>query len=305
MLDEETIRKYIEAGRIACIVKKEIEKYVKIGMKIIDIARYIESRIIELHGLPAFPINISINSIAAHYTPELNDDLIIMENSIVKIDIGVHVDGYIADTALTLIFDERYKTLAEASKEALEKAIKAIGKGTKFSDIGNIIDATIRSYGYRPIYNLSGHSMDRYTIHAGEVIPNFRDRMNFGAFKAGKVYAIEPFASTGIGYVENENKVTIYALKLNPKRLNKLGSDIQMIFNSIYNERRTLPFALRWYSNKHDIRTLEHIIKILLSHGLAIGYPVLIERSRGLVSQYEDTVLIDNNGEKIVTTDTC
>ncbi|MEM2389472.1 MAG: type II methionyl aminopeptidase, partial [Ignisphaera sp.] len=142
-------------------------------------------------------------------------------------------------------------------------------------------------------------------IHAGDVIPNFRDRTNFGSFKSGSVYAIEPFASTGAGYVENGDRTTIYSLKLNPKKLNKLSSDIQIVFNTIYSERRALPFALRWYTDRYKLELLLHSIKIFLSQGLAVGYPILIERSKGFVAQYEHTVMISNNGEKIVTTDGC
>lgn len=305
MLDDEAIQKYVKAGRIACTVRKEAEKYIKVGMSLIDIAKYIEQKINEYGGIPAFPTNISINSIAAHYTPEPNDNSIITDNSIVKIDIGVHVDGYIADTASTIVFNDKYIALAEAVKEAVEKAIKIISRGVKFSEVGNIVSSIIKSYGYNPIYNLSGHSIDRYVLHSGEVIPNFRDRMNFGSFKVGNVYAIEPFATTGIGYVENSDKITIYSLRLNPKKLDKLSNDVQTIFNMIYSERRILPFSLRWYTSRYSLEFLTQIIKILLFQGLAIGYPVLIERTRGLVAQYEHTLLIDNNGEKIVLTDNC
>ncbi len=305
MLDDEAIQKYIKAGRIACIIRKEAERYIKVGMSLIDVAKYIEQKISEYGGIPAFPTNISINSIAAHYTPEPDDKSIITDNSIVKVDIGVHVDGYIADTASTIVFDDKYITLAEAAKEAVEKAIKIVDKGIKFSEVGNIINNTIKNYGYNPIYNLSGHSVDRYVLHSGEVIPNFRDRMNFGSFKVGNVYAIEPFATTGVGYVENSSKITIYSLKLNPKKLNKLSNDIQTLFNTIYSERRALPFALRWYTNIYELELLTKIIKVLLSQGLAISYPVLVERTRGLVAQYEHTVLIGNNGEKIILTDNC
>lgn len=305
MLDDEAIQKYVKVGRIACTVRKEVEKYVRVGMNLINIAEYVEQRILEHGGQPAFPTNISINSIAAHYTPEPSDRTVVAENSIVKIDLGVHLDGYVADTASTLVFDYRYERLAEAAREALERAVKIAGKGVKFSEVGGIIDSTIKNYGYRPIYNLSGHSIDRYAIHAGEIIPNFRDRMNFGSFKAGGVYAVEPFATPGIGYVENGDTITIFSLKWNPKKLNKLDTDVQTLFNTIYSERRTLPFTPRWYVGKYKLEFINQALKALLLHGLAISYPVLIEKSGGVVAQYEHTILIDNSGEKIVLTDGC
>ncbi len=305
-MDSNELEKYIRAGRIACMVRRDVEKVVKENVKLIDIANYLENRIIELGGYPAFPINVSINDIAAHYTPLSNDSNVIPSNSVVKIDIGVHVDGYIADTAITISLNDKYITLVEAVKEALEKALKIVGKGVKFSDVGGVIESVIKSYGYKPIINLSGHSLDRYVIHSGNYIPNFRDRLNRESFKSGGAYAIEPFATDGIGYVENLNVVTIYALKYNPKRVNKLPNDIQKFYNTIYSSRKTLPFSIRWYVDLvgEEAKALSYL-NILQKEGLLIEYPVLVEKRRGIVAQYEHTIVIDDRGEVFITTNHC
>jgi len=305
-MDSNELEKYIKAGRIACMVRRDVEKLVREGVKLIDIANYLENRIIELGGYPAFPINISINDIAAHYTPLPNDSNVIPNNSVVKIDIGVHVDGYIADTAITISLNDRYIHLVEAVKEALEKALKIVGRGVRFSEVGGVIESIIKSYGYKPIINLSGHSLDRYVVHAGSYIPNFKDRLNRESFKIGRAYAIEPFATDGIGYVENANIVTIYALKYNPKRVNKLSNDIQKFYNTIYSNRRTLPFTIRWYVDivGEETKVLSYL-NILQREGLLIEYPVLVERGRGIVAQYEHTIVIDDRGEVLITTDYC
>jgi len=302
MSSQSEIESYIKAGQIACKVLNEATKIVRIGAKVIEIAEYIENRIVELGGKPAFPVNISINSVAAHYTPHPDDDFVVPSNSVVKVDVGVHVDGYIADTAITIAFDDRYNLLCEAAKNALEKALTIADVGVKFSEVGHVVESVIRSYGFKPIYNLSGHSLDRFSIHAGEVIPNYRNRLVFGSFKAGRAYAVEPFATNGDGYVVEDKKVVIYALKPNPKKLSKLSQEIQNIYNTIYDDRKTLPFALRWYKSKFDLRILEDAMKILVSNGLAIAYPVLVERSGGVVAQYEHTILFTSKKEKIITT---
>ena len=301
MTDEE-LEKYLKAGRIACTILNEAASYIRPGMKLIDVAEYIENRIESLGGKPAFPVNISINNIAAHYTPTPNDTSVIPEGSVVKIDVGVHVDGYIADTAITLTFNEEFKLLSEAAKAALEKAIEAVAPGVRFSRVGRIVEDVIKSYGFKPIYNLSGHSIDRYTIHSGDVIPNYEDRLNLGSFRRGKVYAIEPFATNGRGHVKDETITTIYALKPNPKKIAKLDQTTREIFEYIYEDRKTLPFALRWYTRRFSLDQLESSMKILVNTGLAIAYPVLVEVSNGIVAQFEHTIVISDKGEKVITT---
>ncbi|MCI4436717.1 MAG: type II methionyl aminopeptidase [Ignisphaera sp.] len=301
MTDEE-LEEYLKAGRIACTILNEAASYIRPGMKLIDVAEYIENRIESLGGKPAFPTNISINNIAAHYTPTPNDTSVIPEGSVVKIDLGVHVDGYIADTAITLTFNEEFKLLSEAAKTALERAIEAVAPGVRFSRVGRIVEDVIKSYGFKPIYNLSGHSIDRYMIHSGDVIPNYEDRLNLGSFRRGKVYAIEPFATNGRGYVKDGAMTTIYALKPNPKKIAKLDQTTREIFEHIYEDRKTLPFALRWYTRRFPLDQLENSMKILVSAGLAIAYPVLVEVSNGIVAQFEHTIVISDKGEKVITT---
>jgi methionyl aminopeptidase len=302
LISDNEIESYVKAGQIACKVLKEVESLVKPGVKLLELAELIESKIHALGGKPAFPVNISINNIAAHYTPLPNDESTIPSNAVVKIDIGVHIDGYIADTATTIALNEGYRLLCEAVKYALEKALGVVGPGVKFSEVGYVVEQIVRSYGFKPIYNLSGHSLDRYLIHAGEVIPNHKDRLALGSFKSGKAYAIEPFATNGRGYVREENIATIYALKQNPKKLSKMDQEVREVFKYIYEDRKTLPFALRWYIRRFSEERLRSAIKTLIENGLAMAYPVLVEIDNGVVAQYEHTIVLTSKGEKIVTT---
>jgi methionyl aminopeptidase len=302
MLTEDDIEKYICAGRIACLVARDAERYVKPEVKLLDLANYIESKIKELGGEPAFPVNISINNIAAHYTPLPRDETIIPSEAVVKIDIGVHVDGYIADTAITVSLSDRYSLLVESVKQALEKALANVVPGKKFSEVGALIEKVVKDHGFKPVYNLSGHNIDRYLIHAGETIPNFNDRLNFGKFQVGRVYAIEPFATNGVGFVVETSTITIYALKYNPKKIRSLTRDTYSIYMLIYNSRKTLPFAKRWYKVNDISAQIDNVLNELHRNNLLIQYPVLIEKSNGIVVQFEHTVLIDNKGSVTITT---
>ncbi|MEM1525625.1 MAG: type II methionyl aminopeptidase [Ignisphaera sp.] len=304
-LSEEDIKNYVNAGKIACLVMKEVEQFAKVGVKIIDLAEFVERRIRDLNGEIAFPVNISVNSVAAHYTPIPNDLQVLSEDSVVKIDIGVHVAGCIADTATTIALSDKYRLLTEAVKHALEKALTFVAPGRRFSEVGNVIEKIIKDYGFKPIYNLSGHKIDRFTIHAGETIPNFNDRLNLGKFKSGSIYALEPFATNGSGYVMESSIATIYALKYNPKKIRGLSKDVGEFYSHVYNSRKGLPFAKRWYINRFGEPQLNKILDELHKNNLLMIYPVLVEKSNGIVTQFEHTILIDNKGNAMVITEQC
>ncbi len=297
-LDDEAIDKLVRAGRIAKIVREEAAKMVKPGIKLIDLAEHIENRIRELGGEPAFPTNLSINEIAAHYTPVINDETIVPDNAVIKIDIGVHIDGYIADTATTVTFNPVYEPLLEATRKALEAALSILKPGIKAKEIGYIIETTIESYGYKPVRNLTGHSIDRYVIHSGKSIPNFNDIFSRWRLEDG-VYAIEPFATNGVGLVKEGKTKTIYSIK---KKRGRLTMYERKLFEKIWSERRTLPFCERWYKDMFSsINGLRNTIKMLERHGVILSYPILIERGGGIVAQFEHTIVV-NDDEIIVTT---
>uniref|UniRef100_A0A7C4D7I2 Methionine aminopeptidase n=1 Tax=Staphylothermus marinus TaxID=2280 RepID=A0A7C4D7I2_STAMA len=299
MLSDEEIDKLRKAGWIAKKVLENTVRIVKPGVKIIDLVNYIEKNIEELGGKPAFPVNIGINEIAAHYTPLHGDNSTIPDNSVLKIDIGVHVDGYIADTAITISFNPAYEGLVEAPRRALEKVLNVIKPGIKLNTIGRIIEETINEMGYRVIKNLSGHSIDRYLIHSGRSIPNTYEVFNRDTLVNG-VYAIEPFATNGVGFVKDTSLVTIYSLKEYSRK--KLGFYEEKLYNTIWFTRKTLPFCERWFIDMYDsVEKIRGILNSLESKGIVRKYPVLVEDRRGVVSQFEHTIVVSNR-DIIVTT---
>ena len=298
-LTEEVIKKYIEAGRIAKEVREYSDKIVKPGEKALNVCLELEGKIISMGGKLAFPCNISINEVAAHFTPSHNDETRIPSDAVVKIDLGVHIDGYIADTAKTIDLSDKHVLLLEASREALEKAIEKLKPGVKAFEIGLVIEQAIKNYGFKPVRNLTGHSIDRYRIHAGLSIPNYGDR--FAVFKIieGMTVAIEPFATNGKG-LTREGKITnIYSLaKTNPR---KLDQESREVFDYISQEYKTLPFTPRWLVPVFGETTVQHAMRVLIKTKTLYVYPILVEVGKGLVSQFEHTILLTKDG-KIVTT---
>ncbi|MGB8766715.1 MAG: type II methionyl aminopeptidase, partial [Nitrososphaeraceae archaeon] len=236
---------YVKAGRIA----SEVREYARIqdhtGRTLSDICNDVEQEIFKKGGEPAFPVNVSLNDIAAHYTAVPNDPITVKNSDVLKIDVGVHIDGYIADTAVTVSYDARYQNLIEIAQKALDEAISIARSNTRVSDIGRIIEKTITKYGCKPIQNLSGHSLERYTIHAGKSIPNIWTIGHSFNLSINNVYAIEPFVTTkdGQGIVYEGRVRNIYGLA---SRKRTKDQKLDEFLEYLWNKFKTLPFALRW-----------------------------------------------------------
>ncbi len=285
------IEKYIQAGKILRQVKEEVKDKVKMGVKMLDIAEFVEGRIRELGASPAFPCNISINRDAAHCTPSKNDKRIFKEGDLIKIDIGAHIDGYIADMAFTVDLGD-HQDLVRAAEEALKNAIEIIEAGVNTAEIGAIIEKTIKDFGFNPIYNLTGHGLKRYVAHAEPTIFNYSIKKGV-ELKEGMVIAIEPFVTNGVGKVVERSEVEIFSL-INLKNVRmKIARDF---IKEIFEKYRTLPFAKRWLKNPREI-----ILAKLVKENVLRSYPVLTEVSGGLVSQAEHTVIVKEDGAEIIT----
>jgi len=290
--DAELIKNFKEAGRIAELIRKESLKLVIPGQPVLDIAETLEQMIVENGGRPGFPVNVSINHIAAHYTPSSDDTTTINDNDIVKIDFGVHINGCISDNAITIDLSDEHGDLVEASKLALDNALSTMRAGKTVGEIGKVIEDTITSKGFKPIRNLTGHMIRPYQLHAGEIIPNVATEDGY-VLKEGDVFAVEPFATTGEGRVKDCNRIEIYSIaEIKNVRLKKSRE----IFAYAFEHYFTLPFARRWLDKIFGSKVLVSLsLRELVNADMLYQYPVLEEVKGGLVSQAERTVLIEKD----------
>jgi methionyl aminopeptidase len=288
---------YTEAGRIAAEVMDEGLKKIKKGLKLLDFANFIEELIVEKGGRPAFPCNISVNSVAAHYSPDAWDESIFKKGDLVKLDIGVHIEGYIADIAKSIVVGGGENSLIKAAEDALDNVINVIKPGITTSQLGEIVENTIKDYGYSPIVNLTGHMLTRWNLHGGILIPNVKTPHG-ETIKEGQVLAIEPFATDGFGRVVDEPNAIIFRyLQDRPLRM-KEARDILSYVKENYN---TLPFAERWISHLLPRFKLTQALKQLIFTKAIYAYHILREKERGLVSQAEHTVIVTKDGCTIIT----
>jgi len=288
----------IQSGKIATQVREFAKSIVKKDMLLIEIADKIENKIIELGGKPAFPTNLSINDISAHYTPSYDDKT--LASGLLKIDLGVHIDGWIADTAFSIDLEnsEENKRSIDSTEQALNNAIELIKEKISISinEIGKIIQKTIEAKGFSPIINLSGHEMKQHDLHAGIIIPNIDNKKEI-PLRVG-LYAIEPFATSGNGKVYEGKPSGIYMLINNKNIRNPLAREI---LKFVEKEYETLPFCSRWIVKKFGTKALFYLRQLEENKNLH-QFPQLIESSHNKVAQAEHTILVEDD-RVIITTE--
>ena len=291
-MEEVELEGYFKAGEVVHKVLEASLSLVSEGKEVIKICEQLEREIVRLGAKPAFPVNISINQIAAHYTSPPGDETTIPPGALVKVDVGAQVEGYIADGAITIALSEEHEDLVEASKEALKAAEGRLRSGVNLGKIGGIIERIVKTRGFKTVRNLSGHLISRYNLHAGKSVPNIAT-FTLDRAKAGEVYAIEPFVTDGAGRVKDSNEIYIFSLY----SLKGLKNDkkLMTLAERIWREYRCLPFAARWLT-KFNITDLWGILRRLVERGALYPYPVLIEEGAGLVAQWEDTLIVKEHG---------
>ncbi len=308
------IEMYKKSGEIVSKIRSMAVDHVKADMKILDLVEYVEDNIIEMGGKPAFPCNVSINEVTAHYTSPPGDESIVKMGDLVKIDLGAHIDGYIADSAVSVHIgadgsDSDFESneeqsrqdlnikMIETAQEALESAISTIRDGVEIGKVGKVIEETINNRGLKSVSNLTGHSMDRWILHSGVSVPNIKED-NKHKVQEGDVLAIEPFVTNGVGRVGDMNDVFIFRfLRERPIRM----VQAKKLLNVIAINYRNLPFSQRWLTEHINSKHLNMAMRQLLASRAIYPYHVLKEKSDARVAQAEHTIIVESDGCKIIT----
>ncbi len=300
-MDDTIYDKYKQAGKIAAAARDYGAGLIKPGVSFLEVANLVESMILKEKAGLAFPVNISTDEGAAHYSPRHDDTLVFKKGNVVKLDVGTHIDGYIADTAITVeVETNNYSNMIKASSDALDNAIGLVKAGVDLSEIGKIVEETIKSYGYKPISNLSGHSLEQYELHSGTSIPNVSNTHNKTRPREGDVLAIEPFATNGQGRVVSGKGSNIYLCDKSFRSKLIRDNKSKNLFNKLMVKFKTLPFAQRWCEDLLPDGG-DRALKKLSFLGLIKHYPQLIEAKGGTVTQKEHTVIVKEDGCEITT----
>ncbi len=290
---------YKTSGRITREVGALIRSAVKPGVSFLEICDLVKKEIESRGGHPAFPTGIGVNQVTAHYAPQEGDESVFADGDLVKVDFGVHVDGYVTDTSVSVTFNPTYNLMLEANQRALEAAIAMARRETRTGEIGREIHREAARFGFKTIENLTGHTVDRYVVHAGKSIPNLY-MSGMQSLKKGDVFAIEPFLTlpSAAGYVIDSPAQTIFSIVA---RKHTGIQELDSFADRVWDERKTLPFTLRWYSSDYAKGKLQGMVNRLIAKKIVRAYPTLVEASGSPVSQFEHTMALDDNGLLVLT----
>ncbi|MBU2476486.1 type II methionyl aminopeptidase [Candidatus Micrarchaeota archaeon] len=286
-MEKNEFEDYVKSGKVLQEVQKNAVKKAKVGVKLLELAETIEKEILDLEAGMAFPVNLSLNNIAAHYTPSFKDETLIEEKDVLKIDIGVEVEGFIADASVTMDFSGENGKLVEASEKALENVLSMVKVGTPLGKIGEEIEKTILSYGFKPVENLTGHGLMKYIAHSSPSIPNIA-KNDSRAIEDGKAYAIEPFASNGEGRIKEGSQSEIFEFS---KAIPLRNLDARKIQEKSIIEFNGLPFAERWLIKEFGETKTKIALRELIGKSSIRMHPILKEDSNVLISQAEHTIV--------------
>jgi len=291
------VRDFKKAGELAKQVRAFGKSLIVKGASYNEVIARINQKITELGARPAFPPQIALNDVAAHFLPQPDED-IIFSDQVIKLDVGICFNGAIGDCATTVDLSGKHQYLVDAVEKALLAAQSIIKVGTKISDIGKAIEEAITGFGLKPIKNLSGHGLGLYKIHTPPMIPNYNNNSS-GIIKPGMTFAVEPFATDGKGAIYDAGNPTIFSLVT--ARSAPLSIDRKVLAK--IRSFSGLPFAIHdLMSTGLSLKDVRRNLAELLQAKMIVGYAPLVEEGHGFVAQAENSVLVDKSGEVVITT---
>jgi methionyl aminopeptidase len=296
-MNEKYVQNFLKAGSLAKEVRVFGKSLIVKGASYNAVIAQILRKIEDLGARPAFPPQIALNDVAAHFLPEPGQD-VIFSNEVIKLDIGVCYNGAIGDCAVTVDLSGKHQNLIDAAEAALLAAEQSVKVGLPVREIGKIIEMTIASFGLQPVRNLSGHGLGQYKVHTPPNIPNYHDRST-AVIKPGMTFAIEPFATNGKGLIYETDNATIFSCPSHAPKLTGIAGKVLEKIKTF----QGLPFAIHDLIGKEfTFVEVKLVLAELLKKGVIIGYGPLIEEAHGMVAQAENSVLVDETGKVFITT---
>ncbi|KRZ68815.1 Methionine aminopeptidase 2 [Trichinella papuae] len=311
---EEMWRDFRRAAEVHRQTRAWVKSWIRPGLKMIDICEWLEncSRLLVkedmLNAGLAFPTGVSLNHVAAHYTPNAGDDTVLQYGDVCKVDFGVHVNGRIIDSAFTVHFDPKYDRLVEAVRDATNTGIKEAGIDVRLCDVGEAIEEVMTSYEVelngktyqvKPIRNLNGHSIGPYRIHSGKTVPIVKGGEAV-KMEENEVFAIETFGSTGKGYVHEDLECSHYIKDYYAEHIPLRLARSKQLLHTISKNFGTLGFCRRWLDRLGETKYLM-ALKDLCDKGAVGAYPPLCDVKGCYTAQWEHTILLRPTCKEVVS----
>ncbi|KIX08914.1 methionine aminopeptidase, type II [Rhinocladiella mackenziei CBS 650.93] len=319
--DDEFLNNYRQAAEVHRQVRQWVQHTAKPGKSLNEIAEGIEDGVRALLGhqglepgdnLKAgmgFPTGLPLNNCAAHYTPNPGQkEIVLQADDVMKVDFGVHINGWIVDSAFTVAFDPVYDNLLAAVKDATNTGIKNAGIDARMSDIGSAIQEAMESYEVemngktlpvKAVRNITGHDIKQYRIHGGKQIP-FIKNDDHTKMEEGEVFAIETFGSTGKGYLRDDTGVYGYGKDPSAPRVPLNLASARSVLKTINEHFGTLVFCRR-YLERLGLNKYLVGLNSLVSNGILDSYAPLSDVKGSYTAQFEHTILLRPNAKEVVS----
>jgi methionyl aminopeptidase len=202
--DADTIARMRVAGRLAAQARDLVGSYVAPGVTTDELDRVGHEFLCDHGAYPStlgykgFPKSLcsSVNEVICHGIP---DARVVEDGDIVNIDITAFIGGVHGDTNATFLagdVDEETRLLVERTKEALDRAIKAVKPGRRVNIIGRVIEAYAKRFGYGVVRDFTGHGIGT-SFHSGLIIPHYDDERFDDEIRVGMTFTIEPMLNLG------------------------------------------------------------------------------------------------------------
>lgn len=283
-----------KSGKLNLKTQRFAKKIITVGCDLSRVGLEIDKFILDNEGVPAWPVNLSVNNEAAHNSYDIEQPIFLEENDVLKVDVGVSIDGYITDSAQTIIFHKKHEALKNASFQALlsvKNFLKQNYKQALVSDIGRIVEEEVAGSGFKVVENLTGHVIERFNPHAQPSIPNIKNHIHIPLHEIKLPFAVEPFVSDGNGFVTESNKILIFQhLEDKPIR----NKDAKTILEEIKKYQGT-PFSEYWVGKNLTTFQRRFALRELLKNEIIQSFPVLSDKKGSFVSQAETTFIIDDD----------
>jgi methionyl aminopeptidase len=294
LVTSENVGEWRKAGKIAAEAVEHGAKLIKKGAMLREVCELVEQKIIELGAKQAWPVQVGCNEVAAHFTPDADDNSL-CDDKLICLDVGAHINGCIGDCARTVDLSGKYSDLVKAAKDAYEAAKKVVAVGANVGEIGKAIQEVIVSAGFAPVRNLSGHTLSPFVIHDHPSIPNVEIKSDI-TLEKGQVIAIEPFTTTGAGVVEESGRANIFSLVSKKPVRSPYAREALKFISEAY---EGLPFTTRWLARTLGPGRAGLAIRELNLAGCLHSYPPLVEKNKGMVAVHENTLLVDDKVEEL------
>lgn len=319
LLSHGVMDKYKEAGKIAnfvlekvivkCVADANIAEVCAYGDKLIEeeLAKVYNKKRTE-KGL-AFPTCVTVNELCGHYSPLASDSLKLKHGDVAKIDLGVHVDGFIALVAHTIVVGASAEKPAEgkaadvvlAAYNAIQAAFRTLRPGTLNNDVTKLVQKVADAYKCNPLEGVLSHELKKHLIDGNNCIINketFEQKVEERELQVNEVYGLDVIISTGEGKPkESEFKTTVFKRAIE-KAYNLKTKSGRAFYNELINKYPSLCFSIRSFE---DEITAKIGVKESMEHDLLNTYPVLIEKPGEIVAHFKFTVLIVENRTFAIT----